>query len=268
MTVINLAFSPCPNDTFIFDAMVHGKIDTEGIEFRYEMHDVETLNQMAMKSMVDLCKISYHAYLYLSRHYVMLNSGSALGYRNGPLVISKVSYSLADLENLSIAIPGEFTTAHLLLKIACPGATRKKVMVFSEIEEAVLKGTVDAGVIIHENRFTYEDKGLHKIIDLGDHWEQQMHCAIPLGGIAVKKSLGYDTINKLNRIMRRSVLHAMGNPDSAMGFVRQNAREMNETVMKKHIGLYVNDFTVDLGTGGNDAIRKLFEAAEKFRERV
>src|ERR1039457_4116499 len=166
MTVVKLAFSPCPNDTFIFDAMVHQKVDTEGVEFDFEMADVEALNHLAINGQADMCKVSWHAFLYLQSQYVMLDSGSALGFGNGPLIISKEKYTLEDLEGLTVAIPGEFTTAHLLLKIAAPRILKKKFMIFSQIEDAVLSRTVDAGVIIHENRFTYEKKGLRKVADL------------------------------------------------------------------------------------------------------
>ncbi len=262
MKAINLAFSPCPNDTFIFDAMVHNKIDTEGLEFNFTMADVEVLNRRAMDGNIDMCKVSYHAFLYLKRNYDMLDSGSAVGFGNGPLIISKKKYTVEDLETLSIAIPGEYTTANLLLKIIAPLARKKKVLVFHQIEEAVSNGEVDAGVIIHENRFTYEKKGLRKVADLGEYWENRMHSPVPLGGIIVKKSFGHEVIRKINRIMNRSVVFALQNPGSVMAFVRENAQEMDEEVMKKHIGLYVNDFTVDLGEEGKKAVQKLFEAAK------
>jgi len=264
MKAINLAFSPCPNDTFIFDAMVHHKIDTEGLEFDFGMADVETLNHMAMDGKIDMCKVSYHAFLYLQNHYVMLDSGSALGFGNGPLIISKKKYALEDLESLTVAIPGEYTTANLLLKIAVPLVRNKKVMVFDKIENAVASGRVDAGVIIHENRFTYQRKGLYKVADLGEYWENLMDSPVPLGGIIVKKSFGDEGISKVNRIMRRSVIFARQNPDAVMNFVRENAQEMDEEVMTKHIGLYVNDFTIDLGEEGKKAVRKLFDAAKKI----
>jgi 1,4-dihydroxy-6-naphthoate synthase len=259
MNKIKLAFSPCPNDTFIFEAMVHGKIDTEGIEFTSGLHDVETLNYMALKGQMDVCKVSYHAFLYLANNYVLLDSGSALGSGNGPLLISKHPYSLDEIEKRSVAIPGEYTTANLLLKFAAPGITNKIIRVFSEIEDSVLNGTSECGVIIHENRFTYEKKGLIRLMDLGEYWEQQTQLPIPLGGIVVRKSLGYEIINKMNRIMRRSVEYAMNYPEAAMEYVKQNAREMDEQVMKKHIGLYVNDYTLDLGSKGKKAIEVLFQ---------
>jgi 1,4-dihydroxy-6-naphthoate synthase len=263
MNPIKLAFSPCPNDTFIFDALVHHKIDTEGLEFNFEMADVETLNHMAMNGVVDMCKVSYHAFLFLTGKYKMLDAGSALGFGNGPLVISKEEYSLKDLERLTVAIPGEYTTAHLLLKIAAPSVKAKKIMVFSEIENAVLNGEADAGVIIHENRFTYEKKGLKKIADLGEYWENLTHRPVPLGGIIVRKSFGTGLIRQLNRILRKSVEFALHDPSSVMDFVRKNAQEMDEEVMRKHIHLYVNNFTVDLGETGKMAVRELFEASKK-----
>jgi 1,4-dihydroxy-6-naphthoate synthase len=261
--MISLGFSPCPNDTFIFDALVHQKIDTEGLSFNYRMEDVETLNGLAMTDALDMVKISYHAFLYVADRYRMLDSGSAIGFGAGPLLISKKQYSLNDLPNLTVAIPGEYTTAHLLLKLAAPVVKSKKIMVFNEIEDAVLSGKADAGVIIHENRFTYEKKGLKKVLDLGEYWESLTHSPIPLGGIAVKKSLGSVLIGKLNSIMHRSVVFAIDHPDDAMGFVRCNAQEMEEEVMKKHIGLYVNSYTVDPGVEGKKAVKFLFDFFNK-----
>jgi 1,4-dihydroxy-6-naphthoate synthase len=260
--MISLAFSPCPNDTFIFDAMVHQKIDTEGVAFDFRMADVEELNQMAFNSQVEMTKVSYHAWLYLRDNYSLLDSGSAMGFGNGPLIIGKKYFSLDNLDDLTIAVPGEFTTANLLLKIFFPDARNKKIMVFNKIEDAILNGLADAGVIIHENRFTYQEKGLVKIADLGELWEHFNQCPIPLGAIVVKRSLGTDMINRLNRIMKRSVEYAMANPDSSSPFVRENAQEMDETVMRKHIELYVNEFTVDLGELGKNAITKLLDIAK------
>lgn len=259
MNRISLAFSPCPNDTFIFFAMTHGQVDTEGLSFAWHTADVEALNHLALRGGADMIKVSYHAWLYLTSTYALLNAGSALGSGNGPLLISHQEYKPEEVPGLNIAIPGEYTTAHLLLKFAFPEAKKKKIMVFSEIEDAILAGTVDAGVIIHENRFTYQSKGLRKITDLGEFWEQKTRSPIPLGGIVARKSLGYDVINKLNRIMKRSVLWAMEHPDETMAFVKDYAQEMNEEVMKQHIGLYVTDFTVDLGVKGKEAIRRLSE---------
>jgi 1,4-dihydroxy-6-naphthoate synthase len=259
MSRISLAFSPCPNDTFIFYAMTHGRVDTEGLEFAYHMADVEALNQLALRGGAEMIKVSYHAWLYLANTYALLDAGSALGFGNGPLLVSKKDYTGEDIPGLTIAVPGEYTTAHLLLKFAFPGVKKKKFMIFSGIEDAILDEVADAGVIIHENRFTYRAKGLKKIIDLGEFWEQKTGAPIPLGGIVAKKSLGYDTVNKLNRVMKRSVLWAMEHPEETMEFVRENAQELDEEVIRKHIGLYVTDFTIDLGIEGKEAVSRLSE---------
>jgi len=258
---IKLAFSPCPNDTFIFAAMVNGLIDTEGLTFDYRMEDVEKLNHMAMDGSIDMVKVSYHAFLHLSPVYRLLDSGSALGFGNGPLLIGKKQYAIDHLDGLTIAIPGEYTTAHLLLKLLAPGIYKKKILVFNEIEDAILKDEVDAGVIIHENRFTYERKGLIKIADLGEVYESKNHCPIPLGGIIANKNLGTETVEKLNRIMHNSVAYAMDNPGAVMNFVRENGQEMEDEVMLKHIHLYVNNYTLDLGPEGRKAITRLFDQA-------
>jgi len=260
-TVISLGFSPCPNDTFIFAAMVKGMIDTEGLEFETRIEDVESLNQLAIDKGLDMVKVSYHAFLHLAPVYRLLDSGSALGFGNGPLLISKKKYSIRDLDNLTVAIPGKYTTAHLLLKIIAPQIHRKKILVFNEIEDAILKDIVDAGVIIHENRFTYERKGLQKIADLGEEYENLTHCPIPLGGIIAQKKLGVEMLDKLNRVMHRSVAYALENPGAGMDFVRHYAQEMEDEVMLKHIHLYVNKYTLDLGPDGREAITRLFELA-------
>ncbi|MEI8005318.1 MAG: 1,4-dihydroxy-6-naphthoate synthase [Bacteroidota bacterium] len=261
--MIRLAFSPCPNDTFIFDALVHGKIDIEGLEFDFRMEDVETLNHIALKGGADMIKVSYHAFLYLQQAYVLLQSGSALGRGNGPLLIAGKEIPGEDIPLMTIAIPGEYTTAHLLFRLAFPEAKLRRFLVFSAIEEAILAGNVDAGVIIHENRFTYQEKGLLKLLDLGEFWEGLTQAPIPLGGIVAKRSLGYDVINKLNRIMHRSVEYAMLNGPDTMPFVLANAQEMSPEVVMKHIGLYVNDFTLRLGAEGSSAVSKLLEIAKE-----
>jgi 1,4-dihydroxy-6-naphthoate synthase len=261
--MIRLAFSPCPNDTFVFDAIVNNRVDLEGLHFDYQMHDVETLNHIAMEGGMDVIKVSYHAFLYLRQNFVLLDSGSALGSGNGPLLIAKQVYPAEALPDLTVAIPGEYTTANLLMKLAYPEVKKKKIMLFSEIEQAIISGDVDAGVIIHENRFTYEKRGLKKIADLGEFWETMMECPIPLGGIIARKGLGYDRINKLNRILFRSVQYAMKHPYEAMPFVRANAQEMDEEVMAQHIALYVNDYTLSLGTRGRVALTYLVEIAKE-----
>ncbi len=264
---LTLGFSPCPNDTFIFDALIHHKIDTEGLEFEVHYDDVETLNQKAFRGELDITKLSYHAFAYVVDKYVLLDAGSALGFGVGPMLICKddpeklhAQLQTADCQ-LRIGIPGKYTTANFLLGLAFPQATNKIELVFSDIENAVLEGRVDAGLIIHENRFTYQDKGLKKIIDLGDYWEKETGCAIPLGGIVANRNLPTDVQHKINRVLRKSVEFAFANPKSGVDFIRQHAQEMSEEVMYKHIELYVNKYSVDLGEEGKKAIQILFDTA-------
>ena len=261
---ITLGFSPCPNDTFIFDAMVHGKIDTEGLSFDYILADVEELNRRASNNDLDVTKLSYFAFAFISDNYQLLNSGSALGYKCGPLLISKNDIPLKELKYYSVAIPGKHTTANFLFSIVFPDATNKKEMLFSDIENAILLGKVDTGVIIHENRFTYGQKGLVKLIDLGEYWETQTKMPIPLGGIAIKRSLPDEVKKKVDRVIRRSVEYAFANPRSAYDFIKSNAQEMNEEVMYKHIELYVNKFSIDLGEEGKNAVNTMFEKAKEM----
>lgn len=257
---LSLGFSPCPNDCFIFDALVHKKIDTEGLDLDVQLEDVETLNRMAMEGELDITKLSFHAFGYVMDKYILLRSGSALGFNCGPLLIANREIGNAK-EIKSVAIPGRLTTANFLLGLAFPELENKKEYLFSEIEDAVLKGEADAGLIIHENRFTYEQKGLKKVMDLGEYWDSLIHAPIPLGGIVIKRSLDKELQEKVNRLIRKSVEYAFENPESSMPYVREHAQAMSEEVMKKHIGLYVNDFSVDLGKTGEQAVRLMFDKA-------
>ena len=268
---LSLGFSPCPNDTFIFDAMIHNKVDTEGLSFEVSYEDVETLNQKAFKAELDITKLSYHAYAYLTPNYVLLNAGSALGFGVGPLLICK-NDQLANMSSealkkiiggLKVAIPGKYTTANFLLNLAFPEAQNKIEMKFFEIEASLLNQEIDLGVIIHENRFTYQDKGLKKIMDLGEYWENLTHCPIPLGGIMIKRELPEEIKQKVNRIIRRSVNYAFENPESGMDFICSHSQEMSNDVVKKHIELYVNKYSVDLGEEGRRAVEIFFDYARK-----
>lgn len=261
-----LGFSPCPNDTFIFDALIHHKVDTEGLEFEVFFDDVETLNHKVFRAEPDICKISYHAYAYALENYVLLNSGSALGFGVGPLLISKnadlnFENVLDQSKKLKVAIPGKYTTANFLLGLAFPDLTNKVLNSFSEIEGMVLRKETDLGLIIHENRFTYQDKGLHKIIDLGEFWEEKTSYPIPLGGIVINRRINLETQYKVDRILRKSVEYAFNNPKSGIDFIKSHAQEMDESVMFKHIDLYVNNYSIDLGKEGRQAIQTLFDQA-------
>ena len=263
---LTIGYSPCPNDCFIFDALIHNKIDTEGLQFEVQLGDVETLNKKALKGELDITKLSYHAYAYALENYILLRAGSALGFNCGPILITRHPERSRRMdENLKIAIPGKLTTANLLLSIAYPNATNKVEYVFSEIENAVLSGEVDAGLIIHENRFTYQEKGLEKIIDLGEFWDSLIHAPIPLGGIVIKRNLDAELQQKVNRLIKKSVEFAFANPESSMLYVKEHAQEMSEAVMKKHIALYVNNFSVDLGEIGLNAVKLLFNKAAELK---
>jgi 1,4-dihydroxy-6-naphthoate synthase len=264
---LTLGFSPCPNDTFIFDALIHHKIDTEGLDFEVCFHDVETLNQKAFKGELDITKLSFHAFAYVVDQYALLDSGSALGFGVGPLLICSdetflQSENLFD-PNLLVAIPGKYTTANFLLGIAYPHLQNKQELVFSDIENALLENRADLGLIIHENRFTYADKGLHKIVDLGGFWEELTGCAIPLGGIVINRALDLEVQHKVNRLIRKSVEFAFQNPKSGIDFIAAHAQEMEESVVYKHIELYVNKYSIDLGMEGRKAIDSLFDMAQE-----
>lgn len=258
---LTIGFSPCPNDTFIFDAMVNGMVDTQGIEFDYVLEDVETLNRWAFEGKLDITKLSYNTFLHTADKYALLHSGSALGKGVGPLLISKGQISVDAVDDLKIAIPGVNTTANLLLSLAYPGAVNKTEYVFSEIEDAVLSGEADAGLIIHENRFTYQAKGLHKIVDLGDWWEQNANAAIPLGGIVIRRDIDNSIAAKVDKIIQNSLKYSWEHYPELAGFVKEHSQEMEEKVMRQHIELYVNEYTDNLGEVGEQAIITLFNRA-------
>ena len=273
---LSLGFSPCPNDTFIFDALIHHKIDMEGLDFEVEYHDVETLNQKAFKKELAITKLSYHAFAYAVEDYELLDAGSALGFGVGPLLITK-NQALAqklsayagealpeEFQNLKIGIPGKFTTANFLLGLAYPELQNKEILVFSDIESSLLKGEIDLGLIIHENRFTYQDKGLFKVVDLGDFWEKTTESPIPLGGIVISRDLPQQIKEKVNRLIRKSVEYAFANPKSGLEYIRSHAQEMEESVMYKHIELYVNQYSIDLGELGKKAITSMFDRANEL----
>jgi 1,4-dihydroxy-6-naphthoate synthase len=247
----------------MFDAIVNRRIDLEDLEFSIRMADVEALNKAAFAGQADVTKLSYHAYAYCTRDYVLLDAGSALGRNCGPLLIAKRSIPLDEVAAgpLAIAIPGRYTTANFLLGWAFPAALNKTELLFSDIETAVLDGRFDAGLIIHENRFTYAAKGLKKIIDLGEFWEGETGAPIPLGGIVVNRSLPGEVQRAVNRVLRRSVEYAFAHRAASLQFVREHAQEMSEDVMYRHIDLYVNEYSIDLGVEGRRAVELLFERA-------
>lgn len=255
---LTLGFSPCPNDTFIFDALVNNKIDTGGLQFETVLEDVQTLNQWALAGKLDCTKLSYGVLPLVLQHYTVLNSGSALGNGVGPLLISKDNTDINEVIHQPIAIPGENTTAHLLFSLAFPLAKNKIFLRYDEIENFVLadKGL---GVIIHENRFTYAAKGLHKIIDLGDYWEKETGNPIPLGGIVIRKEIDPQLQQKVDLLIKKSIEYAFSNYPQLNDYIRRHSQEMSEEVMRKHIDLYVNNYSLQLGNNGKAAIKKLLE---------
>jgi len=258
----SLGFSPCPNDTFIFYALLYRKIDTAGLSFTSVMEDVETLNEMALAEKLDITKMSFAAFPLVQQNYSLLDSGSALGNNCGPLVISKRKISAGEVSECTAAIPGEHTTAHFLFNRFFPGVKSKRQMIFSKIEDAVLMNESDLGVIIHENRFTYEGKGLQKVVDLGELWEEQTGLPIPLGGIFMRKKYGKEMTMHVETLIRNSVLYAFSHPDETIPFVKEHSQEMDEEVIWQHIHLYVNNYSVSLGDKGRKAVEE-FLAREK-----
>lgn len=256
---LTLGFSPCPNDTFIFDALVNGKIDCEGLVFDPVLEDVETLNQWALQGKLDITKLSFPALFRSAEQYAVLDSGAALGNGVGPLLIAKAPLAPEAVHDQSIAIPGRNTTANFLLSFAFPRAANREPVLFSEIENQVLAGTKDLGLIIHENRFTYAQRGLHKVRDLGEYWEQQTGLPIPLGCIAIRRSYPEKVQLHVNRLIRQSLDHAFARYPELPAYVAAHAQEMDRTVMRQHIDLYVNNYSRSLGETGKAAIRKLYD---------
>lgn len=263
MTRLTLGYSPCPNDTFIFYGLVHGLIETGDLSFSERLLDVEALNHSAVNGLLDVTKVSFHAYMRLMNDYELLKSGGAMGRGCGPLVVAREPLCLDDLIGSTIAIPGELTTAYLLLSLYNPAFRENvKVMRFDRIMSAVANGEVDAGLIIHESRFTYPSFGLLQIADLGAWWEAVTGLPIPLGCIVAKKTLGTELIKEIDALVKKSVLYAINNPYEPTSYIKRHSLEMDEDVIKKHIGLYVNEFSVDLGDEGMRAVDELVERAK------
>jgi len=266
MMNFTLGFSPCPNDTFIFDALVNHKIDTGNFNFKVQLEDVETLNEMARRQVLDFTKISYGVLPLVAKNYKVLNSGSALGKGVGPLLISKTPVDFNDIEKYSIAIPGENTTAHLLFSLAFPNAKNKVFKRYDEIENAVLESENVLGVIIHENRFTYMQKGLHQIIDLGNFWEEKTSLPVPLGGIVGKRNIDEKTLKRVDALIKESMEYAFENYPLITDYVKEHSQEMEPEVMKNHIDLYVNKFSINLGMEGRNAVQQFMDIYKSTHE--
>mgnify|MGYP001475727334 CR=1 FL=1 len=262
---INIGISPCPNDTFIFEALIQKRIDTDPFDFHFVFEDVEKLNSMAVAGQLDVTKLSFFAYAQVSMNYQLLDSGSALGKNCGPLIIAKDPISLSDIHNCSISVPGERTTAHWLLQLTHPELTQKEFALFSEIENRVLHDVTDLGLIIHENRFTYSDKGLHKIQDLGEFWESYSGLPLPLGGIAIRRETDNVIKHRINQLIRESIEFAFDHPEVSFPFVQSYSQEMEEHVIKEHINLYVNEYSISLREEGKQAIVHMLNLMENMQ---
>ncbi len=274
MKTLSLGYSPCPNDTFIFYALAHGKVDTKNLKFNEVLLDVETLNQKAQQAELDLTKISYHAFGHLRKKYRALRAGGALGKGCGPLVIAKNDYTMDELRKKKIAIPGKLTTAYLLLQLYdsafSPGKSRNDLqtsnliaMPFNKIIDAITNEKVDAGLIIHESRFTYPAYGLKQIIDLGQWWEKETGLLLPLGCITAKHSLGEGLNKKVNKIIKKSIEYAVANRAEPMNYIKEHSLELSEDVIRQHVNLYVNNYSIDVGQEGERAVTELLLRAEE-----
>jgi 1,4-dihydroxy-6-naphthoate synthase len=261
MIPLKLSFSPCPNDTFMFDAMIHHKIDTEGLRFEVQYQDIETLNQEALKGIPDISKLSTKAISLVLDQYRILSSGAALGFGVGPLLLSKSPIANWEhkIKDLTFGIPGRLTTANFLLDFAFPENKTKVELLFSEIEENLLNETIDIGLVIHETRFTYQKKGLCKLLDLGAYWEEKTHLPIPLAAIVANRNLPYETQKKVERVLHRSISFAFQNPDSSLEYTQSHSQEMEPEIVKSHINLYVNQYSLNLGSMGKEALLTLLK---------
>jgi len=273
MKPLTLGYSPCPNDTFIFYALIHKKIDTGDLKFKEILLDVETLNQKALNADLDLTKISYHAFGHLRDKYRLLRAGGALGKGCGPLVVAKHDYSMEELRGKKIAIPGKLTTAFLLFQLFDPffrlpnskfktQNSKFVEMPFHKIMDAVAKEKADAGLIIHESRFTYPSYGLKQVLDLGEWWGKDTGLPIPLGCIIAKQALGESMNKRINSLIRQSVEYAFQNRNEPTGYIKKHSQELSDEVINKHIDLYVNDYSFDIGQDGERAVRELLSRAE------
>jgi 1,4-dihydroxy-6-naphthoate synthase len=266
MRPLSIGYSPCPNDTFIFYALVNGKINTGDLVFKETLLDVETLNRMALGSQFDITKISYHALCFIREDYCLLRSGSALGRGCGPLIVSKKANTLEGLQGYRIAIPGRLTTANLLLQLFAFDSgiqfSSYIEMPFYRIMDLVSKGDVDAGLIIHEGRFTFQHYGLKKVADLGEWWEDTTGLPLPLGGILAKRNLGKDVIKKVDSLVRKSIEYSLSHRQEPKVYIKQHSQELEDQIIEQHINLYVNDYSLDIGKEGLSAVRELFRRAE------
>lgn len=259
---ITLGHSPDPDDAFMFYALATDKIDTEGLDFKHVIQDIETLNHRAMQSELDVTAISIHAYAYVLDKYALLTSGASMGDNYGPMIIARQKMDIDELRKVKIAVPGKMTTAYLTMRL-CIGEAETVVIPFDEIMDAVERGDADAGLLIHEGQLTYASRGFEKIIDLGEWWKTETGLPLPLGGNAIKKSLGPELIDKVSRLLRQSIEYGLEHRQEGVRHSMTYARGMETDLTDKFVGMYVNDYTIDYGERGREAVKLLLARAHE-----
>lgn len=257
--LIRVGHSPDPDDAFMFYALAHDKLDTGSLEFRHELQDIETLNRRALRGELEVTAVSIHAYAHLLDRYALLPSGCSMGDRYGPMVVARRPMGVEDLKTARIAVPGTLTTAFLALRLLLPGGFAHEVLPFDQILNAVADGRFDAGLIIHEGQLTFQNQGLHLVVDLGVWWQEQTGLPLPLGGNVVRRDLGQDTMRQISRLLKESIRYALDHRDAALAYALGYARDMDKSLADRFVGMYVNDWTLDYGPRGREAVRRLLE---------
>jgi 1,4-dihydroxy-6-naphthoate synthase len=261
--VITVGHSPDPDDAFMFHALANGKIDTGGLEFRHQLQDIETLNRRAMKGELEVSAVSIHAYSYLLDKYALLPTGCSMGDRYGPMVVARQPFKIEDLSRIKIAVPGTMTTAFLTLRLALPGGFEFEVIPFDEIIPAVASGKFQAGLIIHEGQLTFQNQGLHLVVDLGVWWMDQTGLPLPLGGNVVRKDLGRETMHRISAYIKQSIQYALDHRREALEYALKYARDMDTGLADQFVGMYVNNWTLDYGERGREAVTRLLHEGHK-----
>ena len=261
--LIRVGHSPDPDDAFMFHALANDKFDTGRFRFTHELQDIETLNRRALKGELDVTAVSIHAYAYLLDKYALLPSGCSMGDKYGPMVVSKKKLAIADLPNVKIAVPGTMTTAFLALKLLLPQGFEYEVVPFDEILQVVESGKFDAGLIIHEGQLTFQNQGLSLVVDLGVWWQEKTGLPLPLGGNVVRRDLGDETIREVSRLLKQSIQYALDHRKESLEHALKYARDMDISLADRFVGMYVNEWTLDYGERGREAVRRLLEEGHK-----
>jgi 1,4-dihydroxy-6-naphthoate synthase len=259
--LITVGHSPDPDDAFMFYALAHDKLDTGNLRFRHELQDIETLNRRALKGELEVTAVSIHAYAHLLDKYALLPSGCSMGDRYGPMVVARKPLRIDDLKTARIAVPGTLTTAFLTLRLLLPDGFTHEVMPFDHILAAVAEGRVDAGLIIHEGQLTFQNQGLHLVVDLGVWWQERTGLPLPLGGNVVRRDLGTQTMRQISRLLKESIRYGLVHRADALDYALRYARDMDRALADQFVGMYVNDWTLDYGPRGREAVRRLLDEA-------